>query len=182
LSDIHLLGCKHLIRSLNILHLREAHARPIEPCPFVATYIEKRVNVQLAFYEKQVDFARKRRLFLRIVFYPSSLLALILATAYSILHLRGWSPTEKVPILIFEFLPLALPMLAAGASSWAALLDLDRRVDHFELMIHFLTLQRERLRHATSEGILQRIVHRTERAMLQEVSEWHAKHMHVSGH
>ena len=75
---------------------------------------------------------------------------------------------------VFSFLPIALPVVAAAFLSLVSINDLHRRVARYREMQTTLGAARKQLVYSQTWGSLERIVQRTERALLQEVFEWHA--------
>ena len=194
LNDFHLPSCRRLLCSFSILHLQSAQRQAMAREAFIAHYLKPvenregtkggRIPVQLHYFRKRVQTAKLWRKILGLVFMVSSGLALLTAVLYIGLHWYHVLPEEMSnwQRLIFKLLPVALPMIAAGAASWASMLDLDRRIERYEGLVDFLHYQAEQIRHSASNGILNRLVSQTEHALLQEVVEWHAKHAHVQGH
>jgi len=52
--------------------------------------------------------------------------------------------------------------------------DLHRRVARYREMAHFLKTCRSQIAYCETWNGIERVVHRTERALLQEVLEWHS--------
>jgi hypothetical protein len=82
---------------------------------------------------------------------------------------------EKVAI---KFVPLTLPVAAAALVAWIGLRDLDRRSERYGEMIALLEAELPRFERTVSPSILRRRVHQVERALLQEVIEWHQRMRH----
>ena len=57
LQDFDLAGARGLTRALYILHTRWSAARPVPIEEFKRIYLEKRIDDQLAYYDRQVDRA-----------------------------------------------------------------------------------------------------------------------------
>jgi hypothetical protein len=81
----------------------------------------------------------------------------------------GW--VEK---WIFGFGPIVLPVLAAGFISLISINDLHRRVARYREMHIRLTAARKEAAFVQTWGSLERVVAKAERALLQEVFEWHS--------
>jgi hypothetical protein len=75
---------------------------------------------------------------------------------------------------VFHFLPIALPVVAAAFLSLVSINDLHRRVARYREMQTTLDAARKQIAYSQTWGSLERIVQRTERALLQEVFEWHS--------
>ena len=111
---------------------------------------------------------------LRAGFWIATILALVCTLAYALshsLHLEGprWM-TESV----FYFLPIVLPVIAAAFISMISINDLQRRVSRYREMKLMLADSRNQVAFCQTWNSLERIVLRTERALLQEVLEWHS--------
>jgi hypothetical protein len=75
---------------------------------------------------------------------------------------------------IFEFSPIVLPVLAAGFISLISINDLHRRVARYHEMRVRLEAARKEANFVQTWGALERVVAKAERALLQEVFEWHS--------
>ena len=74
----------------------------------------------------------------------------------------------------YVFLPIALPALAAAAISIISINDLQRRVARYREMKARLEASRAQVASCKTWNSLEHVVLRTERALLQEVIEWHS--------
>ena len=75
---------------------------------------------------------------------------------------------------VFHFLPLTLPVVAAAFISLISINDLQRRVARYREMKFMLMDSRKQVRFCETWNSLERVVLKTERALLQEVLEWHS--------
>ena len=75
---------------------------------------------------------------------------------------------------LFEFFPILLPVLAAAFISLIAIYDLHRRVARYHEMCVRLEAARKEAAFVQTWGSLERVVAKAERALLQEVFEWHS--------
>ena len=75
---------------------------------------------------------------------------------------------------VFHFLPLTLPVVAAAYISLISINDLQRRVARYREMMFMLADNRKQVRFCETWNSLERVVLKTERALLQEVLEWHS--------
>ena len=75
---------------------------------------------------------------------------------------------------IFYFFPISLPVIAASLISLISINDLQRRVARYREMQLMLEDSRKRVIFCQTWNSLERIVLKTERALLQEVLEWHS--------
>src|SRR5204862_680937 len=112
---------------------------------------------------------------LKLGFWVATLLALGCTLAYAIadtLHASFIGP--EVRRLAFYFLPISLPVVAASFISLISINDLQRRVARFREMQLVLEGSRKQIAFCQTWNSLERIVLKTERALLQEVLEWHS--------
>jgi hypothetical protein len=84
--------------------------------------------------------------------------------------------------LAYYFLPIALPVVAASFMSLISINDLHRRVARYREMEHFLVAVRKQVAVSQTWSSLERVVERTERALLQEVVEWRTLTSHMESH
>ena len=85
------------------------------------------------------------------------------------LQTAGWVTSS-----VFHFLPLTLPVVAAAFISLISINDLQRRVARYREMKFMLMDSRKQVRFCETWNSLERVVLKTERALLQEVLEWHS--------
>ena len=170
-EDLDLAEFRQLTRSLHILHRRAAAAQPVPIAEFKQAYLAHRVDDQLAYYRHRLDRALPLLRRLRLGFWIATVLAILCTAAYA-LHLgelpRG---TEE---LLYYFLPISLPVVAAAFISLISVYDLQRRVARYREMEHLLESSRSQIAFSQTWNSLERVVQKTERALLQEVLEWHA--------
>jgi len=174
-NDIDLTGMRELTRTLHILHSRSTFARQASLDEFRTTYRQSRIDDQLAYYRKQEKKALPQLKRLRLGFAVATMLAIGCTAAYAIdhtfhLHLLGDGGEQ----LIYAFLPITLPVIAAAMISFVSINDLQRRVARYREMCAILEDGRTQLSHSPTWNTLERVVFRTERALLQEVLEWHS--------
>ena len=74
----------------------------------------------------------------------------------------------------FVFLPISLPVAAASAISIISINDLQRRVARYREMRILLEASRVQVSSCQTWNSLEHVVLKTERALLQEVIEWHS--------
>ena len=84
---------------------------------------------------------------------------------------RGFGALVLAPLAVALIL---LPVLAAAFMSLVHVNDLHRRVARYEELRGRLEAARKEASHAQTWGALERVVARVERALLQEVFEWHS--------
>lgn len=163
-----------LTRSLHILHLRSHAARPVTMSDFKQIYIAQRLDDQLAYYQRQE--LRALPLFARLNagFWGATVLALLCTLAYGLAETLRIETPRWVQTWVFHFLPIALPVIAAALISMISINDLQRRVSRYREMKLMLMDSRKEVTYCQTWNSLERIVLRTEHALLQEVLEWHS--------
>ncbi len=174
LQDLDLPVVHHLARSLRILHGRMAAANPVPIDEFHRIYREKRIDDQLAYYRRQEQRALPLLRRLRWVFWFATVLAMVCVGIYALtlsvhLHVPDWLQQT-----VFDFLPVSLPVVAAATISIISINDLQRRVARYRDMQVTLQACRAQISYCSTWNSLERVVLRTERALLQEVIEWHS--------
>ncbi len=173
-QDLDLPGVHALTRSLHILHSRSANAQPIPMAEFKRTYLEKRIDDQLAYYQRQESRSLPQFTRLKLGFWIATILALSSTLAYAVCHTMEVETPHWVTTTVFYFLPIALPVVAAAFISLISINDLQRRVARYREMRATLEDSRKQVAFCQTWNSLERIVLKTERALLQEVIEWHS--------
>jgi hypothetical protein len=173
-EDLDLPGVRGLTRTLHILHSRSANARPIAMAEFKSIYIGKRIDDQLSYYERQERRALPLHRRLKTGFWIATMLALLCTAIYAVCHTLHLEVPRWTETLVFHFLPISLPVIAAACISLISINDLQRRVARYREMRAMLEDSRKQIAYCQTWNSLQRIVLKTERAMLQEVLEWHS--------
>ncbi len=182
LRDLDLAGVRGLTRSLYILHTRSSARRPVPIEEFKRIYLEKRIDDQLAYYERQVSRAAPLFRRLTAAFSIATVLALAASAFYTLsvtLH-AGWP--GWVQATTYVYLPITLPVLAAAAISIISINDLQRRVARYREMRHVLEASRAKVASCRTWNSLEHVVLKTERALLQEVIEWHSTRSFSGSH
>lgn len=174
LQDLDLPVVHDLARSLRIMHSRSASTNPVAIEDFQRIYREKRIDDQLGYYRRQEQRALPMLRRLRQAFWIATALAMACVAAYAItltvhVHAPAWLQTTA-----FNFLPIALPVAAAAMISIISINDLQRRVARYRDMQEMLEASRAQIGYCNTWNSLGRVVLRTERALLQEVVEWHS--------
>ena len=173
-ADLDLAGVRALTRSLSILHSRSASAQPVAMEDFRRIYLEKRVDDQRAYYRKQEARALPLLGRLKLGFWIATLLAVAFTLFYGLHETLHFAVPKPLVSLGFHFLPIALPVIAASLISLISINDLQRRVARYREMQVILHDSRQQLTFSQTWNSLERIVLHTERALLQEVLEWHS--------
>jgi hypothetical protein len=173
-QDVDLPGVRGLTRALHIVHGRSATAQPVTMDEFKRIYLEKRIDDQIAYYRRQE--ARALPLFgrLKVGFWVVTLLAIICTLAYAVCRTAHIEVAEGITMSVFYFLPISLPVVAASLISLISINDLQRRVARYREMQLMLDESRKQVSFCQTWNSLSRVVLRTERALLQEVLEWHS--------
>lgn len=174
LHDLDLPVVHHLARSLRILHGRAAAVNPVPIAEFQRVYREKRIEDQLAYYRRQEQRALPLLRRLRQIFWIATVLAMACVASYAVtlsmeVHAPAWLQNT-----VFNFLPVSLPVAAAATISIISINDLQRRVARYRDMQATLQGSRAQIIYCSTWNSLERVVLRTERALLQEVIEWHS--------
>jgi hypothetical protein len=173
-QDLDLPGVRGLTRALHILHTRSANAQPIAMADFKSIYLEKRIDDQLAYYQRQEDRALPLHTRLKTGFWIATMLALISTATYAVCQTVHAEVPHWVAVWVFYFLPISLPVVAAAFISFISINDLQRRVARYREMRAMLEDSRKQVAYCQTWNSLERIVLKTERALLQEVLEWHS--------
>jgi hypothetical protein len=165
---------RELSRSLRILHARTAPELSMPIGEFQRIYGEQRIGGQLAYYRRQEQRALPLLKKLRWTFWTSTIAAMACVTAYAIaisvlLHVPAWLQRPA-----FDFLPIVLPVVAAGMISVISINDLHRRVARYRDMQAMLEASAAQIGYCNTWSSLERVVLRTENALLQEIIEWHS--------
>ena len=168
-------GLEPLRRSLDVLHRRSARLRPEAFDEFKQRYLRERIDGQLAYFVRNEQRSGPLLHRLRAGFLASSILAIACTAAYAINTLL---PEAVAPVWVeewvFGFGPIVLPVLAAGCMSLISINDLHRRVARYREMRMRLETARKEASFAQTWGALERVIAKVERALLQEVFEWHS--------
>jgi hypothetical protein len=175
LDDFDWAGLEPLRRSLEVLQRRSLRRQPAEFAGFKQHYLAERVEGQLAYFARQESRAVPQLARLRFGFTASTVAAIVFTAIYAA-HSTLETPIAPhwMETWIFGFGPIVLPVLAAGFISVVSINDLQRRVARYREMHLRLDAARKEASFAQTWGALERVVVRTERALLQEVFEWHS--------
>jgi hypothetical protein len=173
-EDVHLSHVRGLTRTLHVLHSRSATAQSVSMEEFKRLYLEKRIGDQLAYYRKQEERALPLFGRLRRGFWVATLVALLCTLAYAIAHTGHLHVPDWVTNTVFYFLPISLPVVAASFISLVSINDLQRRVARYREMHLMLEDSRRRIEFCQTWNSLERVVFKTERALRQEMMEWHS--------
>ena len=174
-ADLDLPGLRQLTRSLQVLHGRSLAAQSATMEEFKQLYLAQRIADQQDYYGRRLASALPLLSRLRAGFWVTTVLAILCTACYASEETWHWMEMPATTrAWVFSFLPIALPVVAAAFLSLVSINDLHRRVARYREMQTTLGAARKQLAYSQTWGSLERIVQRTERALLQEVFEWHA--------
>ncbi len=174
LHNLDLAGARGLARSLYILHTRSSATRPVPIEEFKRIYLEKRIDDQLAYYDRQVSRALPLYKRLAAGFSIGTVSALVFTAFYAITRTLHTELPLWVTGTTYVFLPIALPAVAAACISIISINDLQRRVSRYREMRTLLETSRTQIASCRTWNSVEHVVLRTERALLREVIEWHS--------
>ena len=173
-DDFEWAGIEPLRRSLDVLHRRAARAHPAGFDEFRQRYLTERIGGQLAYFAQQERRAKPFLLCLRGGLFLSSTLAICFAAAYPEPPLpSGLVAHAWVYSWVHEFGLMVLPVFSTGFIALFAIHDLHRRVARCQEMRVRLETAHKEAGLVQTWGALERVVMKAERALLQEVFEWH---------
>lgn len=182
-EDLELPEVRQLVRSLHMLHSRGASAKRANLDTFRQNYRTERINDQLRYYRRRLDHAAPQLARLRFGFVVSTVVAILCTAAYALhstLHIGALNPAFEG--IAFHFLPIVLPVTAAVFVALISINDLHRRVARYREMCHVLEAAHKQIVVTHTWHSLEHLVRRTERALLQEVLEWHTLMSHLESH
>ena len=181
--DLELPQIRQLIRSLHMLHQRAAPERRVNLDTFRQYYRTTRVDDQLGYYRHRLQQAEPQLRRLRLGFSISTVLAILFTAWYAMHDTFALQPAGfLVEAIGFYFLPIVLPVVAAAFISLISINDLHRRVARYREMCHLLEATHKQIIVTQTWHSLEHLVRRTERALLQEVLEWHTLMSHLESH
>jgi len=174
-AELDLPGLRQLTRSLQVLHRRSVGAQPVAMSEFKERYLRQRVDDQLDYYSRKLRQAEPLLGRLRAGFWIATILAIVCTAMYAADHTWHLFEVEgRAEELLYYFLPISLPVVAAAFMSFISINDLHRRLARYREMQELLKTARKQITYSQTWTSLERVVRRTERALLQEVLEWHS--------
>jgi hypothetical protein len=173
-ADLNLPGVRGLGRALHILHSRSFSAEPISMADFKEIYLAQRIADQIDYYHQQEMRALPLFKRLKLGFWIATSLALSCTLAYALAPTLQVEVAEWFKTTVFYFLPISLPVVAAALISLISINDLQRRVARYREMQLMLEESRTKVSFCQTWNSLERVVLRTEQALLHEVLEWHS--------
>lgn len=173
-----------LLRTLNVLHLRETRRLPPDLWQDRRrSYVETRLNDpksgQIPYYRDKWTHAKNWHAVARYAFLAGSGLA-ILASAGELLLwiLERWHVLAKHDeriSAVLGTLAIVMPVIAVAALSLAASFDVEARVHTYDEMLKSLKKQKEHLNEAASERAFSSLALETEAHLLGETVIWYSR-------
>ncbi len=173
IADLDFADFRQRTRSLHILRQRLAAAAPVSIAAFRQRCLAQRLEDQLAYCRRHLARAEPLLRRLRLGFWISTVLA-VLCTSACALRLGELAHGTVAEELLYYFPPISLPVIAAAFLSMVSVYDLQRRMARYRETEHLLVSSRSQIAFSQTWTSLERIVEKTERALLQEGLEWHA--------
>jgi hypothetical protein len=173
-ENLDLPGVRGLGRSLHILHSRSFTAQPIAMEEFKRVYLAERIADQAGYYRRQEMRALPLFGRLKVGFWSATALAIACTLAYAVARTLHLEVAHDIQTTVFYFLPITLPVVAAAFISLISINDLQRRVARFREMQLMLEESRKKVSYCRTWNSLERVVLKTEHALMQEVLEWHS--------
>jgi len=178
--DLEMPEIRQLIRSLHLLHQRAGPERRASLDTFRQYYRTTRLDDQLAYYRQRLKQAEPQLRRLRLGFSISTVLAILFTAWYAVQDTFALGPAGFwVEAIGFYYLPIVLPVVAAAFISLVSINDLHRRVARYREMCQILDSVQKQIMVTQTWHSLEHLVRRTERALLQEVLEWHTLMSHL---
>jgi hypothetical protein len=178
-----------LLRTLNVLHLRDARAPArLEWEERRTRYVEKRLTEpkggQINYYDGKLRQAKVWQAVANWTFHIGSVLAIASSLGELALFfgLGDLLPAELHDFLRSNLGPLAIisPVVAVGALSLAAAFDLEARAHTYAEMHEFLKSQKKQLMVATSERAFHALALETEERLLGEIAHWYSRRAFIN--
>jgi hypothetical protein len=176
LLDLPLPGSfKHLIQTMNVLHLRQSRAHRTEDWQTARTrYLTERIDKpekgQLAYFTKQAAEAKSAASRAHRWFWVSTLAAILATAIKLVLPKLGVKLDDGAAVL--SWFAIVLPVMAVAVLSISASLDKEARASTYQEMCEFLTQQKQQIETAASEPEFLRLQAETELRLLGEVVNW----------
>jgi hypothetical protein len=166
-----------------MLHRRGAPEKRANLDTFRQNYRTGRIDDQLRYYRRRLEQAAPMLRRLRLGFVISTVLAILCMAAYALHETLQLPPVGPVAeAVVFQFLPIVLPVIAAAFIALVSINDLHRRVARYREMCLLLEAAHQQVVVTHTWHSLEHLVRRTERALLQEVLEWHTLMSHLESH
>lgn len=165
-----------LLRTMNTLNLRSARTNlNTDWEDSRTTYIEERLIKQRDYYKEHMDKEKSKLKISKCLFIGFSLFAVVATLSKLLIKCSGLSSSCPFLPLIFDtlgFFAIVSPVIAVGAVSLAAALDLEARVHTYEEMLQFLVQQEGMLNNSASRREFEKLMLETESHLLGETANW----------
>jgi hypothetical protein len=183
---------RHLLRTLNVLHLRSTRpgrhsAWQSQRDHYLWARFHSREDGQIPYYQKQL---RKDERLLRrtgFVFANCSIAAIVftslkfLTVILVMFEWPKWLMDWRDPLPPFlGMLAIILPVLAVASLSWTAALDCAARIATFRDTLLFLQHQQRLVENAVSGEDFDYLVRETELTLLNETAAWFARRSSIT--
>jgi hypothetical protein len=182
-------GLDRLVSTINWLHLQATASQRDRPYREIAdAYLRERVDDQIAYLGKQNTEAR-HELMLCLRRFQIWWWCGFAATGFKLVEVlldHLIELPERVATLLVAVGPflgimaVVFPVLAVGALSWAAALDLEARASEFKEIYDFLKRQRPIFEKVSSNREVRRLMIETETTLLGEVAQWYVRRAYSS--
>jgi hypothetical protein len=182
LQDLDVPPMRALARSLRVLHGRDIAGEPVSVAEFKRIYIAERIDDQLAYFARQESRAAPQFARLKAWFWIATTLALGCTLIYAAVSTLGIEVPFWMQTTLFDFLPITLPIVATALISLISINDLQRRVARYREMHTELAAGRRQIGFCETWNSIERVVLKIERALLQEVLEWHSTTSFAESH
>ena len=166
---------KHLIQTINVLHLKQSRAHrqedwQIARARYLAERIDKPEKGQLAYFTKQSAEAKKSVARAHRWFWIYTLAAILATATKLLLPQLGIKLDDAAAVL--SWFAILLPVMAVAVMSISASLDKEARASTYQEMLDFLAIQKHQIENAASEPEFLRLQAETELRLLSEVVNW----------
>jgi hypothetical protein len=175
-----------LLRTINVLHLQSTKQ---DKSPWQSKrdqYIDCRLRSaksgQIDFYGRRAGESEERLRSLQRAFFVFWTMAFVSTTLKLVLHGYMEAHPDRAALFtgIMGTLAIVMPVLAVGALSLAAALDLEAQEHTYHEMGEFLVRQEQNLLNATSERDYADLVLETEAELLGEAVNWFSRRSFVA--
>ena len=168
---------RHLLRTINVLHLRSNRGNAQSWKVVQKRYLANRIQEQRNFYASRLGEERKLLERYDNIFKVFLWLAILFAAARLFLVIQDVALGTEADIWTNALSGLALifPVLAVAGLSWAGVLDYQARVETFSEAVNFLDRQEKLIDTASSKLEFDRLVTETETVLLGENANWYSR-------
>ncbi len=176
-----------ILRTLNVRHLAEVRGVTGQPFEsrrnaYIASRLDSPKTGQISYY-KRASAGAKRLLFFANWGFVLASLAAIAATLSKLTIITRYVHLAAAQHAMYEALlgsiAVILPIVAVGALSLAASLDLHGRAHTYSDMLKSITKQAENLRKASSERSFAALALETETLLLGETANWYSRRTYL---